>query len=137
MTWDEKRGGAIGAFLDAARSGRPPVVSGELETSWPVIHRDDLAQIYCTVLEAGEPGRDYHGVAQEGVPVGEIAIAIANRYGAPAPVRETVAQTITRQGEWARGYSLGQRMGAPFTRDSLGWRPCQTNILAQLSTMDR
>lgn len=122
MVWDAAAG-VIGGFFEAAREGRVPVITGASATRWPMVHRDDLARLYRLALERGEEGADYHGVAETGVAVGDIAAAVARRCKTPPPVVRSVDAAVTELGGWAAGYALDQTMAAPHTRSALGWRP--------------
>ena len=57
---------------------------GEGRNRWPAAHRFDTASLYRLALEKAEPGARYHAVAEEGVPMREIAEAIAVRLGVPS-----------------------------------------------------
>lgn len=129
MVWDEG-GGVIRRFLAQAESGVAPKVAGSLQTRWPLVHKDDLAQLYLRAAADGTDGTDYHGVAEPGVPVGDIAAAIAEKFGAPAPVEQPVAGVIAELGGWAAGHALDVTMDAPSTRESLGWAPSRPGIIA-------
>jgi len=128
LVWDEA-GGVIGDFLTAARSGNPPKITGDGHVRWPLVHRDDLARLYVLALERGEPGADYHGVAESGVRVAHIAGAIARRFGAPGPVVVPVENVVRDKGAWAACEALDQTMAAPATRAALGWESVQRGIL--------
>ncbi|MDF1792850.1 MAG: NAD-dependent epimerase/dehydratase family protein [Thalassobaculaceae bacterium] len=121
MVWDAG-GGTLAAFLSAASQGEPPVVTGSLETRWPMVHRDDLARLFRLAIERGEGGADYHGVGETGVAVGAIAGAIARRAAAPGPVVRSVEDAMAALGDWAAGLGLDQTMDCPGTRQALDWR---------------
>lgn len=124
MVWDDGAG-VIGGFCEDAGKGDPPVVIGGLDTRWPLVHRRDLARVYRLALERGDGGMDYHGVSESGVRVGDIARAVALRFGTPAPVVRPVGDAVAEMGAWAAGYALDQTMEAPRTRAALGWAPAE------------
>lgn len=128
MVWDDGAG-VIGGFFEAAWEGMPPQVVGPHDSRWPLVHRQDLARLYRLVLERGAAGTDYHGVAETGVPVGEIAAALAKRCRAPTPVTRPVDDAVAELGDWAAGYALDQTMDAPHTRQALGWRPDKPTVI--------
>lgn len=128
MVWHES-GGVIAGFLADARNGRSPRVTGSLHGRWPLVHREDLADLYPRVVEKGESRGDYHGVAESGVPVGRIASAIAARYGAPEPVVRSISDAVAQHGTWAACQAYDQTMAAPRTRTALAWRPRRPQIL--------
>lgn len=128
MVWDFGAG-VLGAFFEEARGGYAPMVTKSRDTRWPLVHRRDLARLYRLALERGEGGKDYLGVSETGVAVGDIADAVARRLGAPAPVVRTVKATIAELGSWAAGYGLDQTMDAPSTRTALGWRSKEPGVM--------
>lgn len=131
MVWDEA-GGAIERFLEQARHGEAPQVVGAFETRWPLVHRDDLAQLYLRAAAEGVDGADYHGVAERGVAVGEIAAAVSRRFNAPAPVVQPLAEAVAALGDWAAGLAFDVTMDATATRRDLGWAPARPGILASI-----
>src|SRR3984893_1996196 len=50
---------------------------------WPAAYVLDVAQLYRLAIEKAEPGAKYHAVAEEGVPVRDIAQAIGRRLKLP------------------------------------------------------
>ena len=129
IVWDES-GGAISGFLEAAKSGRPPQITGNAQVRWPLVHRDDLAQLYVRALERGQPGADYHGVAESGVRVADIAGAIARRFDAPEPIVLPVEAVVAKKGAWAACEAWDQTMEA---RAPIDWAPRHAAILEALA----
>ncbi|MCI0431217.1 MAG: NAD-dependent epimerase/dehydratase family protein [Rhodospirillales bacterium] len=116
-------GGVLTSFIMGAREGVVRVV-GDEAVHWPVVHADDLAELYALVLERGIAGSMYNGAAVEGVAVGTLARAVARRYGgAECKLSVIGADEAAAEGEWARGYALDQRMSGDRARRELGWRP--------------
>lgn len=128
MVWG-KTGGVIADFLKQAKSGKAPTIAGSASTRWPLIHRADLARLYVSVLESGHDGDDYHGVAECGIQVGEIASAISRRFESPDPVALPVDTVARKLGSLAACRAYDQTMDAPFTRSALSWLPEQPGIL--------
>ena len=116
--------GVFARFAEEARSGGPIRVVGSEAVRWPLVHRDDLAQLYVLALEKGRPSDSYNGTAIEGLAVGEIARAIARRHGnSEVPSVISVAEIVAELGGWAAGYGLDQRMSGAKARRDLGWAP--------------
>lgn len=114
-------GGDGGVFRRFARDAveRPAVrVVGSEAVRWPLVHCDDLAELYALVLERA-PGRStYLGAAIDGFPVGRIARAFARN------IEIVSADDIALElGEWARGYACSQRLSGSKARRDLGWAP--------------
>ena len=115
--------GAIRPFVDAARANRSPQVTGRRDVHWPLVHADDLAELYLRALTQGRAGADYHGVCDTGVSVGALAAAIAGHYGAPPPERLPLAQAVRSEGGQVRYRTYDQRMSADWTQRCLDWCP--------------
>jgi nucleoside-diphosphate-sugar epimerase len=100
------------------------VVANE-EVRWPLVHAEDLAQLYALALEHARPGSSYIAAAIEGFPVGRIARAYARRFGTrnEAPQIVSADAIAAELGEWARGYALDQRLSSAKARRELGWVP--------------
>ena len=120
--------GADGVFRrwarEAVERSAVRVVGGEA-VRWPLVHRDDLARLYALALERAPARSSYLGVANEGLPVGRIARALARRRGTARMEPEVVSADMiaAELGEWARGYALDQRMSGAKARRELGWSP--------------
>ena len=118
-------GGVFERFARAAAAGRDvPVVESEA-VRWPLVHSEDLADLYVLALERALPGESYIGAAIDGVAVGRIARAFARRFGAKhqAPAIIQADAIAAELGEWARGYALDQRLSGDKARRDLGWAP--------------
>ena len=121
----EPCGGVFARFrTDATGRDAVRVVAGE-QVHWPLVHAEDLATLYRLALEGSAPRESYIGAAIEGMPVGRIARAYAQRYGTRLPDPEVISadQIAAELGEWARGYALHQRQSGGKARRRLGWRP--------------
>ncbi len=118
---------------DACLLGRVRVV-GDGHVRWPLVHRQDLAELYVLAAEGAVPGASYNGAAVAGLPVGVIARAVAQRLGVnPAPLLQSVDAVAAELGEWARGYALDQQISGDKARRELRWRPVWREPLADLT----
>ena len=120
--------GAGGVFQRFAREAieRDAVRVVESEAvRWPLVHRDDLANLYALVLERAPAGSSYIGAAIEAFSVGQIARAFAKRFGTRTHEPEIIsADAVAAElGEWARGYARDQRLSGARARRELGWQP--------------
>jgi len=120
-------------WSDAGRVGVSAYVGDGL-TFWPAVHRLNAAHLYRLELEKGPAGARYNAVAEEGVPLREIAEAIGR--GLKVPV---VSKSPGEAGEhfgW-----LGMFVGADvpassaLTQQRLGWRPTAPGLIADLNAM--
>ncbi len=118
-------GGVFRRFEQDVRERRPIRVVGDETVRWPLVHCDDLADLYVIALERAAPGSTYLGVATKGVPVGEIVRAVARRMGVATPVLQIMSEDVAARelGEWARGYACDQSLSGAKARKELGWAP--------------
>ena len=91
--------------------------------------------LFRLALEQGKPGATYHGVADEGVPVRQVAEAIGAGLGLPvASVRgEDVASHF---GYLAPFVTLDDWTSSEQTKARLGWRPEQGGLIADIEHGD-
>jgi nucleoside-diphosphate-sugar epimerase len=120
-----REGGVFDRFAREAAAGQAVRVVASEAVRWPLVHAEDLAQLYALALERARPGSSYIGAAVEGFPVGRIARAYARRFGTGNQVPQIVsADAIAAElGEWARGYAFDQRLSGAKARRELGWAP--------------
>lgn len=108
------RGGGIPGMM--AR-GELPLV-GDGSQRWPMVHVDDLAELYVLAVERGPAGSVLHAVAHE-VMASEVAAARA-----PEEVERLDLKEARRAlGAFADALSLDQRVSAAETQALLGWSP--------------
>jgi nucleoside-diphosphate-sugar epimerase len=121
----EPDAGVFSSFARDATEGRAiRIVAGET-VRWPLVHSQDLANLYALVLEKGVPQESYIGSAIDGLPVGRIARAFAARFGAPGrtPLIVSADEIAAELGEYARGFALDQQLSGLKARRTLGWQP--------------
>jgi nucleoside-diphosphate-sugar epimerase len=121
----EPDGGVFSRFArDAVERDAVRVVEGEA-VRWPLVHREDLANLYALALEKAPARSSYIGAAIEGLAVGRIARALAKRFGTRRQMPQIISTDAiaAELGAWARGYALDQRLSGAKARRDLGWRP--------------
>jgi nucleoside-diphosphate-sugar epimerase len=128
---DRAKQGLVTYAIALAREKRVSAYVGDGQNRWPAVHRLDAAHLYRLVLEKGSAGARYHAVAEEGVPVREIAEAIGRGLKVP-----TVSLSAEQAGEhfgWL-GHFVGFDVpsSSALTRERLDWRPTQTGLLDDL-----
>ena len=130
-------GGVFGRFAGDARAGAAIRIVANEAVRWPLVHRDDLAELYALALEIAPPGSSYIGAATEGLEVGRIARAFARRFGPPDPALHIVSadQIAGELGEWARGYARDQRLSGAKARAELGWRPAHLDPEGEIAAL--
>jgi nucleoside-diphosphate-sugar epimerase len=112
------------------------VVGGE-DVRWPLVHRNDLAELYALALAVAPPGSSYLGAAVDGLEVGRIARAFARRFGVPNRAMRVISahEIAAELGEWARGYARDQRLSGATARADLGWRAIHLDPEGEIATL--
>jgi nucleoside-diphosphate-sugar epimerase len=129
---DPLKQGLVTYAIAVARKTGISAYVGDGLNRWPAVHRLDCARLYRLVLEKGFAGARYHAVAEEGVPVREIAEAIGRGLKLP-----TVSLSAEQAGEHFGWLGFFVRTDLPsssaLTRQRLGWRPTQTGLINDLN----
>lgn len=119
-----RTGGVLQRFMSDAAQRRPIEIWGTRAARWPIIHRQDLADVYCALLTRGDLLGHFNAVSERGVPVEEIADHIARYHGSRHPHVVVPTETlVARHGAWARGPTMDQQMTAQKLHRLLGWTP--------------
>lgn len=98
---------------------------------WPAVHRLDAAHLYRLVLEKGAAGARYHAVAEEGVPLRDIAQVIGRRLNVPI-ASKSPEEAANHFGWFAYIAAMDNPTSSQRTRELLGWEPKQVGLIADL-----
>jgi nucleoside-diphosphate-sugar epimerase len=123
--------GLITYLINIAREKRVSAFVGDGANRWPAVHRLDVAHLYKLVLEKGSAGACYHGIAEEGVPLREIAGAIGGRLQVPV-VSKSPEQAADHFGWLGVFAGLDCPASSALTQQRLGWRPVQPGLIHDL-----
>lgn len=132
ITHADGTGGFAGRLIEIAQEKGVSAYIGEGLNRWPAGHRDDAARIYRLALEKGGAGDRYHAVDEEGVPLREIAAAIGKKLGVPT-VSKTAEEAPEHFGFLAMFAGVDMPASSQWTRQTLGWAPTHTGLLADLA----
>ncbi len=123
--------GFIAALVGIAREKGVSGYIGDGANRWPAVHRLDSARLFRLALEKAPAGTTLHAIAEEGVPVGEIAEVIGRHLG--IPVVSVSAQDAGEHFIWLGGFlGLDAPASSAWTRELLGWDPTQPGLIADL-----
>lgn len=127
-------GGGIPALMVGwARDAGVGRFVGDSTVHWPMVHRDDLADLVVLALEPAAAGTVLHGVAEPAVPVVELAAAAHIAAGGDGATRAwPVDEAAPVLGEaFAEALGLSRHVLAPASR-ALGWSPRRPGAVADL-----
>jgi nucleoside-diphosphate-sugar epimerase len=128
---DPFKQGLITYLIAIARQKGVSAYVGDGLNRWPAVPRLDAARLYKLALEKGTPGARYHAVAEEGVPLKEIAESIGR--GLKIPVVSKTAEEAAAHFGWL-AFFTGSDLPASsaITREKLGWRPVGAGLISDL-----
>ncbi len=100
---------------------------GDGSNRWPAVHTLDAARLYRLALESAPAGSRLHGVADEGVPLRDIAAAIARNLDLPvAPAQPEDFSFL------AALVSLDNPTSNALTRELVGWEPTHPGLIEDI-----
>jgi len=131
---DTVKQGLVTYLIAVAREKGVSAYIGEGRNRWPAAAVLDVAQLYRLALEKGTAGARYHAVAEEGVPLKEIATAIG--HGLNVPVI-SISQEQAPEHFGFLGFFAGRdaHTSSAQTRARLGWNPAGPSLLTDLGNM--
>lgn len=123
--------GLITLLITIAREKRVSAFVGDGANRWPAAHRLDVAHLYTLALEKGSAGARYHAIAEEGVPLRQIAEVIGRRLNL-AVVSKSPEEAVDHFGWMAFMVGRDGPASSALTRERLGWRPVGPGLIADL-----
>ena len=129
---DRVKAGLVTYLINIARAKGVSAYVGDGHNRWAAVHVLDAARLYRLALEKGDAGAKYHAVAEEGVPVREIAEAIGT--GLKLPTMSLFADRAAEHfGALGLFAGLDLVASSALTQQRLGWRPKQTGLMDDLA----
>ena len=101
---------------------------------WPAAHFTDVARLYRLVVERAEPNAKYHAVAEEGVPMRDIAEILGRRLN--LPVKSVGRQEAQEYFGWLSMFATRDMPASSAKpRKKLGWEPKGPKLLDDLAEL--
>jgi nucleoside-diphosphate-sugar epimerase len=131
---DTVKQGLITPAVALAREKGVSAYVGDGLNRWPAAHVLDVARLYRLALEKREAGARYHAVAEEGIPVRDIAEVIGR--GLKVPVVSLSPEEAADHFGWLAAFAgLDLLASSAQTRQRLGWQPTGPGLIADLEQM--
>jgi nucleoside-diphosphate-sugar epimerase len=128
-----KQGLVTYAIAVARENGVSAYVADGLNR-WAAVHVLDAARLYRLALEKQEAGARYHAIAEEGVPVRDIAEAIGRGLNVPV-VSKSPEEAASHFG-WLGLFAGRDLTGSSVqTQQRLGWSTTGPGLIADLEQM--
>jgi nucleoside-diphosphate-sugar epimerase len=128
------RAGGLPAMLvkSASESGAAQYI-GSGENRWPLVHLEDLAELYVLALEKAKPGSLYLAADGPSYKVREIAEAASYAADAAGQTRAVPLHEARKQyGPMADALVLDQQVSGEKAKRELGWKPHGASVLEEL-----
>jgi nucleoside-diphosphate-sugar epimerase len=131
---DPVKQGLVTSLVAIARQKGACAYVGEGETRWPAAHVLDVARLYRLAIEKAEAGATYHAVAEEGVPLRDIAEALGRRL--QLPVKSIAREEAEGYFGWLAMFAMhDMAASSEQTRRRLGWQPTGPGLIADLDRL--
>jgi nucleoside-diphosphate-sugar epimerase len=123
--------GFMARLVAIARDQRTSAYIGGGANRWPAVHRLDSAHLFRLALERAPAGSTLHAIADEGVPIRDIAEVIGRHLH--VPVASIAAENAGAHFTWMAGFLASDcPVSSELTQQLLGWRPTQPGLIADL-----
>jgi nucleoside-diphosphate-sugar epimerase len=123
--------GFASILINVARTKGVSAYPGDGSNRWPAVHRLDAAHLHCLALQSAPAAARLNGVAEEGVPVRQIAEVIGRHLD--VPVRSISPEKAMEHFGFI-GILFAQDLPASSakTQKLLGWHPVQPGLIQDL-----
>ncbi len=127
----EGKAGFVGYLFNVARDKGLSAYVGDGSNRWSAAHRTDVAKLYRLALEKGSAGKAYHAVADEAVPVRDLAELFARILNVEAKSL-TPDEAAAHFGFMAMFAGLDMPASSALTQQWLGWKPKEIGVLEDI-----
>ncbi len=123
--------GFVARLVAIARDTGVSGYIGDGTNPWPAVHRLDSARLFRLALEKAPAGSTLHGVADEGVPIRDIAEVIGRHLN--VPVVSVSPEDAGEHFAWLAGFlAADSPASSALTRELVGWHPTHPGLIADL-----
>jgi nucleoside-diphosphate-sugar epimerase len=123
--------GFMATLVAIARDKGSSAYIGDGSNRWPAVHRLDSAHLFRLAVEKAPAGSTLHAVADEGVPIRDIAEVIGRHLD--VPVVSIPAEQAGEHFTWLGGFiGLDAPASSAMTRELMGWQPTHPGLIEDL-----
>ncbi|MGD0875969.1 MAG: SDR family oxidoreductase [Acidimicrobiales bacterium] len=123
--------GFVAALVGIARDKGVSGYIGDGANRWPAVHRLDSARLFRLALEGAPAGSTLHAVAEEGVPIRDIAEVIGRHL--EVPVTAIASGDAAEHFAWLADFlAIDGPASSAFTRELMGWQPTRPELIDDL-----
>jgi nucleoside-diphosphate-sugar epimerase len=125
-------GGLIASFTKSAKENGAAKFIGDGDNRWPLVHVDDLAELYSLALEKAEPGSLFFAAHGPSIRVSKIAEAASRAAGAQGRTESwPLEDARNKLGAYADALALDQQVSAARAIRDLNWNPSAPSLLEE------
>ncbi|HEY4006031.1 MAG TPA: SDR family oxidoreductase [Pseudonocardia sp.] len=123
--------GFLATLVGIARDKGVSGYIGDGANRWPAVHRFDAARLFHLALEKAPAGSTLHAIADEGVPIRDIAEVIGRHLD--LPVVSVSPEEASGHFGWLAGFlAADSPASSALTRELLGWQPTHPGLIDDL-----
>jgi nucleoside-diphosphate-sugar epimerase len=123
--------GFVHTLVEVARARDVSAYPGDGTNRWAATHRLDAAHLFRLALENAPAGTRLHAIADEAVPIRDIAEVIGRHLDLPV-TSVPVAEVHEHFGWLGRFVTFDVQCSTTLTRQRFGWRPVQPTLIEDL-----
>lgn len=123
--------GFVHTLVEVARAKNVSAYPGDGTNRWAATHRLDAAHLFRLALENAPAGSRLHAIAEEAVPLRDIAEAIGRHLD--LPVTSIPVENVDDHFGWlGRFVTIDVSCSNALTRQRFGWHPVQPTLIEDL-----
>jgi nucleoside-diphosphate-sugar epimerase len=130
------KGGIPGGFFSSAAQQGAARVVGDGRNRWPMVHVDDLAELYVRLVERAPAGSIFNATDPSRLTVKDIAVAASRAAGKAGEIALwPVDQARAQLGVFADAICMDQRLSSEKAQNDLDWRPRHVDFTAEAEAL--
>jgi nucleoside-diphosphate-sugar epimerase len=123
--------GFMATLVAIAREKGAAGYVGDGSNRWPAVHRLDSAHLFRLAVENAPAASTLHAVADEGVPIRDVAEVIGRHL--KVPVVSIAPEDVADHFSWLSHFiGADAPASSTLTRELLGWEPTQVGLIDDL-----